>query len=140
MSHYARLVEPLTVSVASTGAKMALGIDTEIKRVRLVDGVYHFDARYHMHTLAQVVEGWIEVSTEEDLPAFTDKGRAHRERDVQPTLKPGRPVGGGAPTERAIAFRPTTAQREWLMKRAKKSKTTLSGLVRDALHSLGMPR
>lgn len=129
MSHYAQIVEPLPLMERAH----VLPIGTQVKNIELRDGHYTFDGLLPTHG------GWERYATTEDLPAFTDRGRAHRERSVAATLKPGRPPGGGTTQERAIAFRPTTEQREWLQARAKKKRTTMSKLVRDALIALGMP-
>lgn len=137
MSHYAQIVERLggfAVHQDGTGPKLGhvLDVGTEVKCVELVDGGYRCHARVGPNT-------WIAFETSEDLPAFTDKGRAHRERQVAATLRKGRPPGGGSHQERAIAFRPTTEQRAWLQASAEKKRTTMSKLVREALIKLGMP-
>lgn len=133
MSHYARLITPIEVVGIESGARITIGNDTEIKRIKIDEhGRFVFEA--------MIAGVWASVATDADLPACTDKGSAHRARQVEATLRPGRPAGGGSRQERAIAFRPTAEQREWLTKHAKRHKLTLSALVRRGLVKLGMPR
>lgn len=137
MSHYARTIKPLDAHTVATGERVTLGLDTPIKRVQLIDGVYHFEA----HTL--IGNGrdkvWLVLNTEEDLPAFTDKGAAHRAKPQHATLRKGRPLAGTENTVRPIAFRPTPAQREWIETMARRGDKSVSEWLRARLVDLGMP-
>lgn len=137
MSHFTRIVEPLKAWVQATAEPVTLATDTEIKCVKIVDGsIFRFQASMDLGD----VRAWVVLETEEDLPAFTDKGRAHRARHIHATLQPGRPLTGEEHVVRPIAFRPTAAQRAWLQRHADKRDVTLSELVRLGLTKLGMPR
>ena len=88
MSHWARLIKPLDAKTVITQELVTLGIDTPIKCVKLADGAYVFQAAL---IVGRRSSGWVMFRTEADLPAFTDKGSAHRARQVSATLRPGRP-------------------------------------------------
>ncbi len=146
MSHFARIVEQLEAWTVATNERVVVSVDTEIKKVRVVDGGFQFEARMIFQTPAlreaghSGVSGWLVLGTPEDLPAFTDKGRAHRARQKHATLAPGRPLEGDEPTVKPVAFRPTAAQRAWVEHQAARKELTVSEYVREALHAKGMPR
>lgn len=137
MSHYAQIIKKLDVMHMSGNAALCLEVGTEIRSVKLEDGRYTFKCRLY----GVPHDGpWFEVYTDEDLPAFTDKGSAHRARQVHATLRRGRPLTGEEHVTKPIAFRPTLEQREWMQKHADKKSITISELVRLGLFKLGMPR
>lgn len=138
MSHYARLIKPLTAHTLATNERVDIGRDVPIKCVKLVDGCYHFQAHVQLPLLR--TGSWLVLVTEEDLPSFTDKGSAHRARKVHATLAKGRPLTGEEHVVRAIAFRPTAPQREWIETMAARGDKTVSEWLRSRLIALGMPR
>lgn len=138
MSHFARIVEALTVWTVATREEVTLAVDTEIKRVKVVEGGFRFEAHSLIGNGRDRV--WLVLETDEDLPAFTDKGRAHRARQVHATLQPGRPLTGEEHVVRPIAFRPTSTQRKWIERRATRKQLTVSEYVRSCLEADGMPR
>jgi hypothetical protein len=134
VSHYARLIREVSTATVATGERLLLAVGTAIRNVRL-----DYKHEYGFEAQLPVGRGWIEVITDEDLPAFTDKGSSHRARKVHATLQPGRPLTGEEHV-RAIAFRPTQEQSAWLQKRCVKHDLTMSEMIREALHKIGMPR
>jgi hypothetical protein len=141
MSHYAQIVKPLKVFAPNAelvhpgGLQLAIG--TQIKSVKLDGGVYTFKVL----ASGSPDEGpWFDVYTDEDLPAFTDKGSSHRARKVSATLRPGRPLASVEPAVRPIAFRPTAKQRAWIERTAARKLMTVSEYIRARLEADGMPR
>lgn len=137
MSHYARIVKELPSWTVTTHERVDLGVDTQIRNVKLGDGSYTFEARVVLPSAT--LGAWLRLETFEDLPAFTDKGTAQRARRNHSTLRRGRPLTGDEHVARPIAFRPTRAQAEWVHKRAAKLKMTVSDYVRRTLSADGMP-
>lgn len=145
MSHYARTIKPLDAWTVATHEKVTLGVDTEIKCVKIVDGEFRFEARVFLSNFVERPDvrtrfgSWLVLATDEDLPAFTDKGSAHRARRVQATLQRGRPAGGEEPVK-PVAVRLSTVQRLFVERRATRKKTTVSEYIRTLLEADGMPR
>lgn len=131
MSNYAKLVLVLP--------EPPLPIGTRVKNVRPHDDGYAFDA--------EVGGVWIRLSTLEELPMYTDKGRAHRAKSRYPVMEPeppreqGRPpVNSMATIGHALAVRLTAKQREWVSAKAERVKLSPSAYVRHLLLKAGMPR
>ncbi len=152
MSHFARLVAQLEAWTAATGEKVTLGADIEIKCVQVVDGGYRFEARVSlpfptngiavigvMKAQQGTTSAWLLLETHEDLPAFTDKGRAHRARQIHATLKPGRPLTGEEHVVKPIAVRVSRTQRYWVERRSGRRDQTVSEYIRGLLEADGMP-
>lgn len=114
--HHARIVEPVPFIFDSPakyrGAKSSLPINTPIKRVKLSGGVYTFEALFGRE--------WHHVQTDADLPAFTDKGRAHRaeqsKRARASELRVGRPPKSNGPSTTTLTIRVTHEQKRQLGK------------------------
>lgn len=113
MSHYARIVEPM--HAVCNGHGCSVPVKAPIRNVELNDfGVYFFEARF--------LGDWRLCSTEEDLPAFTDKGREGRAKRARRAsldatlaeMRRGRPTKSNAPSTTTITIRLTPAQREQL--------------------------
>lgn len=132
MSHYARLVSPLKVYGRAQLAPVELPIGTAIKGVLVFDEGYTFAAR--------IGRLWVMCQTAEDLPAFTDKGREHREAHrANSTLRRGRPrVSSTAATKRLVC-KVTDEQHDYVERCAAQLDITVSEHVRRALISDGMP-
>lgn len=109
------------------GSGKNLEVDTEIKNVKCVDGGYRFDAL--------IAGAWVSVLTTEDLPAFTDKGRAQRGA----TLKPGRPQEGSEPMAGLLAVRVSIEQRDYVRAKASIDGIEVSEYLRGLLIADGMP-
>lgn len=136
MSHYARLVAPLKV-VSCYGVADVLPVNTLVKRVKLEDGEFRFMASMKPDALH---EGWLEWHTTEDLPAFTDKGRAHREAHTgRTTLRQGRPTVSTEAATHRLVCKVTEAQAEAVEAIAAAEDTNVPGLIRKALTERGMP-
>ncbi len=136
MSHFARIVENMPSWVKATAELVTVGVDTEIKRVKIVDGsIYQFEAFLNLGD----VRAWVLLETEEDLPAFTDKGRAHRARQKHATLAPGRPLEGEEHVVRPVAVRVSATQRQWVARKAARKHLTVSEYLRGLLEADGMP-
>jgi hypothetical protein len=136
MSHYARLILPVTAlparSSTSPRLPVALPIGTEIKSVRVVDGDLHF--------FAKVLGAWAAYVTGDDLPWATDKGRAHREaRAARPTLRRGRPAASSTAATKRVVCKVTDTQWDAIAGIAERRETTVPKLVRKLLIAEGMP-
>jgi hypothetical protein len=94
---------------------------TPIKSVKIQDGWYTFQAK--------TADGWTERTTDDDLPALTDKGRDNRQR----RLVEGRPMIGSAPAEVTISVRITREQHNRLGAEAYRQGITIPTLVRSLL-------
>jgi hypothetical protein len=143
MSHYAKIVRPLSVTFDSPpkwhGTRSTLPIGTQIKRVRLgvgpaVAGVYTFEAKLDRE--------WYAVQTDADLPAFTDKGREQRAAgSKRPTLTKGRPKGSKSSTPaptKAGGLRMRPDQWAALDAGCKASDTTRNEVIIGALIQAGL--
>lgn len=137
MSHHARLITPLEAVTVVTSECVTLAIDTPIKCVTLAgDGSYLFEAAL---VAGKRSSGWVIFRTHADLPAFTDKGAAHRARQVHATLQPGRPVAGEEHVVKPVAVRVSRTQRAWVERRAARKASTVSEYIRALLEADGMP-
>lgn len=136
MSHYARLITVLSIK-RRDAYKLAvvshnLPVGTEIKNVEVFNEGYSFDAR--------VGGGWVRCQTNEDLPAFTDKGSAHREEYAKSlSLRVGRPMRGESPMSERLVCKVSPVQQKWVLQTAAAHDTSVSEFVRKALISSGMP-
>lgn len=127
---FARISRTLeAVPDALSIASCTIPIGTEIKNVQLLNGLYFFEALYS--------GGWKKFRTSEDLPAFTDKGRARREARMHDALVHGRPRL--APVTRNFGVKCSSEQRDWLEEKARETGKKISDIVRAALISSGMP-
>ena len=137
MSHYARLIKPLTAVTTATREAVELPIDTEVKRVNVTEGGYAFQALYYARGMFGGARGWLVLETDEDLPAFTDKGRAAR-AERRPR---GRPPRGKASTAsvQPVAVRLDEMQRAWVRARAESQHLTVSEYIRNLLTADGLP-
>lgn len=132
MSHYARIVQRLRVKSLS-GASTFLPPETEIKKVRVEDGAFTFEAL--------IEHGWCTVTTDEDLPAYTDRGRAQRTLlpSSTPTLKPGRPVRGVTVATRRLGVPLSAHQAAYVKMKADNIDESAAEYVRRLLIADGMP-
>jgi hypothetical protein len=124
VSHYARLVSVVNAT-APSGAAIELAPGTEIRAVLLTDiGVYIFRARR--------AGRWLSCSTEQDLPAATDRGRA--ERAKRATLRPGRPIRAAAPSTKRLVCKVTEGELERVKRdAAEENRPDLSAHIRARL-------
>lgn len=134
MSHYARLIAPLKV-VSCHGVSYVLPVNTLVKLVKLEDGQFRFMASMKP---GELHEGWLEWHTTEDLPAFTDKGSAHRDEYAK-RLSVGRPMRGESPMSERLVCKVSPVQQKWVLQTAAAHDTSVSEFVRKALISSGMP-
>jgi hypothetical protein len=119
----------------TTREPVTLELGTQIKSVTLQSGRFLFQA----YVLFGGGKGWIVLTTEEDLPAFTDKGREYRKRRIHATLHPGRPLIGEEHAVTPIAVRVSDAQKDWVKHRADQKKMAVSEYIRSLLVEEGMP-
>lgn len=126
---FARINRPLEAVHDESSAVISIRIGIEIKNVQLIDGAYFFEALH--------AGGWRKFRTSEDLPAFTDKGRARREARMHDALVHGRPRL--APVTRNFGVKCSSEQRDWLEAKARETGKKISDIVRAALISSGMP-
>ncbi len=142
MSHHARLISRLQAVTVVTQERIILEVDTPIKCVELKGTENDLNGVEYVFEAALIVgkrsSGWVLFRTDEDLPAFTDTGSAHRARRVHATLKPGRPLTGEENTP--VAVRVSREQRSWIERRAARTKSSVSEYVRRLLEAQGMPR
>lgn len=89
MSHYAKIVHPLSGWIL--GLPAVLNTGTEIKNVKLTPDGGGYACAARLSVDPEVGIEWIRFVTQGDLPAFTDKGRAGRERNASATMQRGRP-------------------------------------------------
>ncbi len=134
MSHYAKLIAPLKANTVVTRECITLEVNTPIKGVSLNNGVYTFEAALHVGKRSS---GWVIFRTQDDLPAFTDKGSAQRAAPA--TLRPGRPTGSSSKATRRLVCKVTDEQATAVEAIAEKEETNVPGLIRKALIERGMP-
>lgn len=139
VSNYAKLVAPMDATVKKSGERMTLAVGVQIK------GVFSFDDGYTFAALLRAPyapkASWVMFQTEQDLPGFTDAGRAHREahRDRMTTLQQGRPRRSAKPSSRRLVCKVTDAQADYVERCAEQLDISVSEHVRRALIADGMP-
>lgn len=137
---YAKLVD--NMPARANGVDVMLLDGHDISHVRLGApgtgvGVYTFRAR------ANSKSPWVECTTDEDLPAYTDRGRAQRRHfpfGHIGTMSRGRPriTTDGALSQ--IGVRLSDTQEDWLKKACRREGYgTISEYIRATLVSIGMP-
>ncbi len=106
MTHqFAKIVKRIQVRAVTSGAATWLPVGSEIKNVRLEDhGRYEFESR--------IDKTWVELWTEDDLPTYTDKGRAHDQ------LNRGHPAMFAEPADSVIGLRVTRRQLNAIRRKA----------------------
>jgi len=133
MSHYARLIAPLTASTTGGEFRGELPIATPVKHVLCVDDGFLF------HALRDGV--WLELHTAEDLPAFTDRGRdqrgVHATRNA--TLGKGRPRLSSTTSTKRVVCKVTDTQYEHVERVSAQLDESVSTYVRKLLIQDGMP-
>lgn len=135
MSHYARLVRELEVWIGVNNGDEArrLEVGTEIRHV-----TPHEEESTAFEAL--IGDKWLLCFTPEDLPEFTDRGRARRadeELPIHPALGRGRPPREDELTPRGVRF--SNAQWNWITLTAKARAQTVSQYMRAILRRQGMP-
>lgn len=130
---FARTIETVPARVVVDGATvetLRVAPGTELKRITIGEGCFHF--------MAKIAGQWIALETDADLPAFTDKGRAQREKPRRPR---GRPMRGKSSTlgVQPVAVRLDEQQRAWVRARAEAQHLTVSEYIRNLLSADGLP-
>lgn len=127
---YAKLIKPL----------LGVPAGTPVKDIRLgADGSYTFLA-YLPRDRLQEAKRWRQCRTDNDLPAFTDKGTAHREAHSRSVGARGRPRKSGKASSARVVLLLTDEQRDYLASIVS-APDTVQDLVRQTLIAhIGMPK
>lgn len=128
---YARTTASLKCT--TTAGTITLPSDTEIKGVKIEGERYVFDAR------VRSTGAWVRASFAGDLPAFTDKGQAHRAAHRADKLVHGRPRVSSDRSSKRLVAKVTEEQYAWAEREASRKEQTISQFLRARLISDGMP-
>ncbi len=133
MNRWALLTAPLAASLPNEGPpSLVLVPGTAIKCIRIVNGRFAFLA------YTTPPHGWERYETDEDLPAFTDKGTEAR-ANRRATLRPGKPRMGATAATRRLVCKVREDQHRHVELSAESAGLTVSEHVRRALIADGMP-